>query len=68
MNVKKSNTMQTIKIHKQSIDLNGKKYRGYAVGELPERFAFLYNDNKDQDGIYEWFNYNGLTFIPNSQL
>jgi hypothetical protein len=39
------------------------KYFGYKVGELPKRFAFIYNEENDQEGIYDWFNYKGLTFI-----
>ena len=41
----------------------GLKYKGYAVGELPPTFAFIYNEDKDQDGITEWFNYKGLTYV-----
>ena len=41
----------------------GLKYKGYAVGELPPTFAFIYNENKETSGITEWFNYKGLTWI-----
>ena len=30
----------------------GLKYKGYAVGELPPSFAFIYNDNKEY--VEEW--------------
>ena len=39
------------------------KYFGYKIGELPKRFAFIYNEDIEQDGIYEWFNFKGLTFV-----
>ena len=39
------------------------KYKGYAVGELPPTFGFIYNEEKEQAGITEWFNYKGLTWI-----
>ena len=38
----------------------GLKYKGYAVGELPPTFAFVYNENKETHGITQWFNYKGL--------
>ena len=44
--------------------LNGAQYRPYLIGELPSTFAFIYNEEKDQDGISNWFNYKGLTYVP----
>jgi hypothetical protein len=41
----------------------GIKYKGYAVGELPQTFAFIYDENKETHGITQWFNYKGLTWI-----
>ena len=29
----------------------GLKYKGYAVGELPPTFGFIYNEEKEQAGI-----------------
>ncbi len=56
--------MQQIKfINSTTIKLNGQTYKGYPVGELPKRFAFIYNEDKDQEGITEWFNLGGLTYI-----
>jgi hypothetical protein len=55
--------MNQIKFFKKSIQLGKKKYKGYLIGELPEKFAFIYDENKDQDGIVSWFNYKGLTYI-----
>ena len=38
-------------------------FYGYKIGELPKKFAFIYNEDTEQEGIYDWFNYKGLTFI-----
>ena len=42
-----------------TITLAGKVYKGYTVGELPKRLAFIYNADKDQEGITEWFKFKG---------
>lgn len=56
--------MKKIKfINSKTIKLNHTIYKGYPVGELPKRFAFIYNEDSDQEGIIEWFNYKGLTFV-----
>jgi len=57
--------MQNIikQVDKTTIKLNNITYKGYNVGELPTRFAFIYNEDKDQEGINSWFNYEGLTYI-----
>ena len=56
--------MKQIKfINSTTIKLNGQTYKGYSVGELPKRFAFIYNEDKDQEGITEWFNFKGLTYV-----
>ena len=56
--------MNTIKfINNKNIVLNGKKYKPYLVGDLPSTFGFIYDEDKDQDGITQWFNYKGLTYI-----
>lgn len=56
--------MQKIKfLNKNTILLSGKLYKGYLVSELPSKFGFVYDENKDQEGITEWFNYKGLTYI-----
>ena len=59
--------MQKIKFQNSStIKLNGITYKGYTVGNLPKRFAFIYDENKDQEGITHWFNYKGLTYVEKS--
>ena len=56
--------MKKIKfINSTTIKLIHTTYKGYPVGELPKSFAFIYNEDKDQEGITEWFNYKGLTFV-----
>ena len=39
-------------------------YKGYTVGNLPAKFAFIYNEDQDKEGATEWFNYKGLTYVP----
>ncbi len=57
-------TMKTIKfLSKTSLLLNNKLYKGYNVGNLPKSFAFIYDENEEKDGITEWFNYKGLTYV-----
>ena len=62
--------MESIKFKKDSISgaihatLNGLQYKPYTVGNLPATFGFIYNADKDQDGIRKWFNYKGLTYVP----
>ena len=46
------------------IHLNGAQYKPYTIGNLPNTFAFIYNEDKDQDGISNWFNYKGFTYVP----
>ena len=56
--------MQKIKfLNKNTILLGGKLYKGYLVIDLPSKFGFIYDENKNHDGITEWFNYKGLTYI-----
>ncbi len=56
--------MQKLKqVDKTTIKINNVTYKGYNVGDLPTRFAFIYNEDKDQEGIFEWFNHKGLTYI-----
>lgn len=51
----------------KKIKLNGVKYKPYTVGNLPPSFGFKYNEEKDKDGIYQWFNYKGLTYVEDKQ-
>ena len=59
--------MKSIKfINSSSIKLNNITYKGYTISNLPKKFAFIYNEDKDQEGITQWFNYKGLTYIQKS--
>jgi hypothetical protein len=51
---------------KTSLKLNGVDYKGYTVGNLPKKFAFIYDEHDDTEGITNWFNYKGLTYIEKS--
>ncbi len=46
---------------KTTLKLGDVKYKGYDVGSLPPRFGFKEKDEKE--GIYQWFNYKGLTWV-----
>jgi len=46
---------------KTTLKLDGILYKGYELGDLPPRFGFKYRDEKE--GIYQWFNYKGLTWV-----
>tara|TARA_B100000768_G_C11201774_1_gene342079 strand:+ start:733 stop:924 length:192 start_codon:yes stop_codon:yes gene_type:complete len=61
--------MQTIKfLPNNQIKLSNKTYKGYTIGNIPKKFAFIYDEDKDQEGITEWFNYKGLTYVQKSIL
>ncbi len=56
--------MQKIKfLSNNQIRLNNITYKGYTIGNLPTKFAFIHNEDKEQDGITEWFNFKGLTYV-----
>lgn len=44
------------------ISLNGVLYTPYTVGDLPQSFGFITNE-EDQDGYSGWFNFKGLTYV-----
>lgn len=53
------------KLHEKKIKLDGTVYKPYDLGDLPPSFGFISNMDGDteQIGIYQWFNYQGLTYI-----
>ena len=58
--------MQKIKFlnkNGQPCALSDKFYKGYTIGNIPNRFGFIYNEEKDQDGFTQWLNHKGITYI-----
>jgi hypothetical protein len=57
--------MESIKVNRvtKNIKLGAIHYRPYKVGELPNSFGFNYDPVGERDGITEWFNYKGLTYL-----
>ena len=54
--------MKTIKFLKNNrVELNGIRYRGYTICDLPASFGCL--DFNSSEGVSEWFTYKGLTYI-----
>jgi len=53
------------KLHEKKLKLDGIVYKPYNLGNLPPTFGFKYsgNESEDQKGIYQWFNYQGLTYV-----
>ena len=56
--------MKTIKFLKnKSIRLTHTTYKPYLIGKLPSKFAYIYDENEEKEGITQWFNYKGFTYI-----
>jgi hypothetical protein len=45
------------------IKVNGVLYTPYLVGDLPQSFGFIFDAENEKDGISEFFNFKGLTYI-----
>lgn len=64
-------TLQVINMKKfkitldKKIRLDGVWYKPYLVGDLPPSFGnkFTEKDGEEVEGIYQWFNFKGLTYI-----
>ena len=63
-----STLVNSFKRRNSTIWLNKVEYTGFLVGNLPNRFAFIYNEDKEQDGLSTWFNHKGWTFIRKDDL
>ena len=50
-------------LKKEEIKLNGLTYKPYTICNIPTNFGFIYNAETDKEGISQWFNYKGLTYI-----
>jgi len=62
--------MQSIKFKSdKTIKIGGDIYKPYTVGNLPPSFGFKYGLNSHgemTEGISQWFNYKGLTYVLKS--
>lgn len=45
------------------IKVDGVLYTPYLVGDLPQSFGFIYDAENNREGISEFFNFKGLTYI-----
>jgi hypothetical protein len=61
-------TVKTFKRRESTIWLNKVEYTGFLIGNLPNKFAFIYDAENDRDGVTSWFNHKGWTFIRKSDL
>jgi hypothetical protein len=61
-------TTNLFKRRNSTIWLNKVEYTGFLIGNLPKRFAFIYDEEDEKDGIDSWFNFKGYTFIRKSEL
>ena len=61
-------TTSTFKRRGATVFLNQVEYTGFLIGNLPKRFAFIYDAENDREGLTSWFNHKGWTFIRKSDL
>jgi len=54
------------KLKTGELKLGNNKYKPYTIGSLPPTFAYLYDEIDEKQGISEWFNYKGLTYVPST--
>jgi hypothetical protein len=63
--------MQSIKFKSdKTIKIGGDTYKPYTVGDLPPSFGYIAQKNRYgeiKEGISEWFNYKGLTYIKKQE-
>lgn len=45
------------------ISLDGVIYKPYLLSELPNSFGVIWDENREDFGISQWFNYKGLTYV-----
>lgn len=65
--------MKTIKEKRSELRITDKEgnkqiYKGFAIGEIPNRFGYIRTDEKEGEGISKWFNFNGMTWINKALL
>jgi hypothetical protein len=61
-------TAKSFKRRESTIWLNKVEYTGFLIGNLPTKFAFIYDAENERDGVTSWFNHKGWTFIRKSDL
>ena len=61
-------TVKSFKRRESTIWLNKVEYTGFLIGNLPTKFAFIYDAENERDGVTSWFNHKGWTFIRKSDL
>jgi hypothetical protein len=61
-------TVKSFKRRESTIWLNKVEYTGFLIGNLPAKFAFIYDAENERDGVTSWFNHKGWTFIRKSDL
>jgi len=63
--------MQSIKFKSdKTIKIGGDTYKPYTVGDLPPSFGYIAQKNRYgeiKEGISEWFNYKGLTYVKKQE-
>jgi hypothetical protein len=50
------------KLKEKKINLNGTVYKPYDLGNIPLSFGVI-RSKEGEEGISEWFNYQGLTYL-----
>ena len=62
--------MQTIRFSrvKRELKLNGDLHIGFDLANLPNKFAYIYDDLSETNGVRKYFNYKGLTWIRKKDL
>jgi hypothetical protein len=63
-----STTAKSFKRRGSTIFLNKVEYTGFLIGNLPNKFAYIYDEENDREGVSSWFNYKGWTFIRKDDL
>ena len=53
---------------KKELKLNGDIHVGFDLANLPNKFAYIYNDITETGGVSKWFNYKGLTWVRKKDL
>jgi len=56
--------MQSIRhLKKDYLQLGNLIYKPYKICDIPANFGFIYDEENEKEGISQWFNYKGYTYI-----